>query len=154
MAREQKEKPDYRQEVTDRIIALMENGTILTVKPTKELFASPGTVAGAVLTGCKNVATAVKTGEHEVEVPGWGAVKGDIAWGGNWFFLINGQGPEVCFARLAELTDFTWSVRTALARQGGGPIAIRTDTGSAWRYDARTRWHRLAENISSVAYGG
>ena len=43
---------------------------------------------------------------------------------------------------------------TALARQGGGPIAIRTDTGSAWRYDARTRWHRLAENISSVAYGG
>ncbi len=53
-----------------------------------------------------------------VEVPGWGAVKGDIAWGGNWFFLINEQGPEVCFARLGELTDFTWSVRTALARHG------------------------------------
>ena len=53
-----------------------------------------------------------------VEVPGWGAVKGDIAWGGNWFFLINEQGPEVCFARLDELTDFTWSVRTALARHG------------------------------------
>jgi 4-hydroxyproline epimerase len=54
----------------------------------------------------------------EVEVPGWGLVRGDIAWGGNWFFLIDGQGPEVDFANLDALTAFTWAVRQALAAGG------------------------------------
>jgi 4-hydroxyproline epimerase len=53
-----------------------------------------------------------------VEVDGWGTVRGDIAWGGNWFFLIDGQGPEVKFENLAALTDFTWAVRQALGEQG------------------------------------
>ncbi len=35
-----------------------------------------------------------------VEIPGWGTVRGDISWGGNWFFLIENQGPEVTFANL------------------------------------------------------
>lgn len=54
----------------------------------------------------------------EVDVPGWGRVKGDISWGGNWFFLIEGYGPEVCFANLTALTDFTWAVKGALAEAG------------------------------------
>jgi 4-hydroxyproline epimerase len=53
-----------------------------------------------------------------VDVPGWGTVRGDIAWGGNWFFLINGQGPPVARAHLADLTDFTVRVRRELAAQG------------------------------------
>ncbi len=53
-----------------------------------------------------------------VEVPEYGIVRGDIAWGGNWFFLIEDQGPEVSFAKLEELTDFTWAVRQALEEQG------------------------------------
>ncbi|MBB5350325.1 4-hydroxyproline epimerase [Haloferula luteola] len=53
-----------------------------------------------------------------VEVPGWGRVRGDIAWGGNWFFLIDSQGPEVVAENMAELTEFTWAVKTALAVQG------------------------------------
>jgi 4-hydroxyproline epimerase len=52
-----------------------------------------------------------------VEVPGWGTVTGDIAWGGNWFFLINEQGPEVEFANLEALTDFTCAVRDALSNK-------------------------------------
>ncbi len=54
----------------------------------------------------------------EVEVPGWGAVKGDISWGGNWFFLIEDQGPAVTFANLEALTTFTCAVREALETQG------------------------------------
>jgi len=54
----------------------------------------------------------------EVEVPGWGTVRGDIAWGGNWFFLIENQGPAVDFANLEALTDFTWAVRKALGENG------------------------------------
>lgn len=53
-----------------------------------------------------------------VEVPGWGRVCGDIAWGGNWFFLIGGQGPPVAFANLEALTQFAWSVRQELENQG------------------------------------
>jgi 4-hydroxyproline epimerase len=54
----------------------------------------------------------------EVEVPGWGTVNGDISWGGNWFFLIEDQGPAVTFANLEALTAFTCAVREALEAQG------------------------------------
>ena len=55
-----------------RSIAVMEAGRLLTVQPTKQLFADPGSVAAATLTGCKNIASARKCGEFEVEVPSWG----------------------------------------------------------------------------------
>jgi len=54
----------------------------------------------------------------EVEVPGWGKVRGDIAWGGNWFFLIDRQGPEVAFREIDALTTFTVAVRQALEAAG------------------------------------
>jgi 4-hydroxyproline epimerase len=53
-----------------------------------------------------------------VEVPGWGTVTGDVAWGGNWFFLIEGQGPAVERGELESLMEFTWAVRQALGRAG------------------------------------
>ena len=52
--------------------ALMGSGYFLAMGRTKEVFASPGTRTGAILTGCKNIAAARKTGEYEVEVPSWG----------------------------------------------------------------------------------
>ena len=55
-----------------REIAVMDGGRLLTVKPTKELFADPGSVPAAVLTGCKNIAAARRLDEHTVEVPDWG----------------------------------------------------------------------------------
>ena len=53
-----------------------------------------------------------------VEVPGIGTVKGDIAWGGNWFFLVNDHGQELALKNLEQLTDFTWRIRQALIAQG------------------------------------
>ncbi len=55
-----------------RRIAVMDRGKLLCIKDTKELFADPGSVPAAVLTGCKNIAEARKTGPYEVEVPAWG----------------------------------------------------------------------------------
>ena len=49
-------------------IALMGDGRIHTLKPTKELFADPGTRAGASMTGCKNFSRARKAGEYELSV--------------------------------------------------------------------------------------
>jgi len=53
-----------------------------------------------------------------LEVPGIGRVTGDIAWGGNWFFLIADHGLAVDSAHLDALTDYTWAVRLALEAQG------------------------------------
>ncbi|HEY0285882.1 MAG TPA: 4-hydroxyproline epimerase [Pseudomonas sp.] len=53
-----------------------------------------------------------------VEVPGIGIVSGDIAWGGNWFFLIAEHGLRVSNDNLDALTDYTWAVRQALESQG------------------------------------
>ena len=55
-----------------REIAVMDGGRLLTVKPTKALFADPGSVQAAVLTGCKNIAKARRVDDHTVEVPDWG----------------------------------------------------------------------------------
>lgn len=53
-----------------------------------------------------------------VEVPELGSVTGDIAWGGNWFFLIADHGLSVAADNLDALTDYTWKVRQALELQG------------------------------------
>ena len=52
-------------------LGVMEDGRLQAVKETKELFSDPGTRAAAVLTGCKNIAGAEKTGGQEVFVPAW-----------------------------------------------------------------------------------
>jgi 4-hydroxyproline epimerase len=58
-----------------------------------------------------------------VDVPGYSTVFGDVAWGGNWFFLVEDHGMELSLDQVDELTDFTWQIRQALSRQrvaGGG----------------------------------
>jgi 4-hydroxyproline epimerase len=49
-----------------------------------------------------------------IEVDTIGIVKGDVAWGGNWFFLIGEHELNVELENLAELTDFSARVRAAL----------------------------------------
>ena len=53
-----------------------------------------------------------------IEVPGVGPVRGDVAWGGNWFFLVNEHSQELELDNIDRLLDFTLRVREALARAG------------------------------------
>jgi 4-hydroxyproline epimerase len=53
-----------------------------------------------------------------VEVPGFGPVTGDVAWGGNWFFLVKEHSEELELENLDRLMAFTLSVRESLARAG------------------------------------
>jgi 4-hydroxyproline epimerase len=53
-----------------------------------------------------------------VDVPALGPITGDVAWGGNWFFLVSEHGQELELANVDRLTDFTWRIRQALVRQG------------------------------------
>lgn len=53
-----------------------------------------------------------------VEVPGHGPVRGDVAWGGNWFFLVAEHHLRLEMSALEALTDFTWRTRLAVNAQG------------------------------------
>jgi 4-hydroxyproline epimerase len=53
-----------------------------------------------------------------VEVPGYGQVRGDIAWGGNWFFLVRDHTMDLTLQNIDLLTTFTWSIRQALRARG------------------------------------
>jgi len=53
-----------------------------------------------------------------VDVPGHGPVTGDVAWGGNWFYLVENHGQTLDRRNVAALTDFTARVRQALERAG------------------------------------
>ncbi len=65
-----------------------------------------------------NVASYRKVQNVTLDVPGHGAVMGDVAWGGNWFFLGEGSQPQLTLANVEELTNFTWAIRLALRANG------------------------------------
>lgn len=52
-----------------------------------------------------------------VQVPEYGEVVGDIAWGGNWFFLVSQHAETLVMGNVERLTDLTWRIRKALTAQ-------------------------------------
>ena len=66
----------------------------------------------------ENVVSFRREKAASVEVPGIGEVKGDVAWGGNWFFLVEHGAPELRIENVAELTDIAWRIRRAVNAQG------------------------------------
>jgi 4-hydroxyproline epimerase len=64
-----------------------------------------------------NVPSYRKVRAFTVQVPGIGPVTGDVAWGGNWFFLVDGD-RRIALADVDGLTDFSWRIRQALNAQG------------------------------------
>jgi 4-hydroxyproline epimerase len=65
-----------------------------------------------------NVPSYRYAGGVRLDVPGQGRITGDVAWGGNWFFLVDDHGQELRPARVEQLTDFAWRIRQALEHQG------------------------------------
>ena len=49
-----------------------------------------------------------------LDVPGEGLVKGDVAWGGNWFFLVEEHHEKIKFDNTSRLTDFATRIRNSL----------------------------------------
>jgi 4-hydroxyproline epimerase len=65
-----------------------------------------------------NVASHRSAADVAVDVPGYGEVHGDVAWGGNWFFLVRQHAMELTLGNIDELTAFTWAIRQALRNNG------------------------------------
>lgn len=71
---------------------------------------------GAV--GIENVPGYRFRADVEVNVPEFGWVRGDIAWGGNWFFLSNDHRYPLDLEHVDELTRYADAIRESLRRQG------------------------------------
>jgi proline racemase len=97
--------------------------------------------------GCvtiENVASRCHKLDVAVNVPGIGKVTGDVAWGGNWFFITEQNLGEISLANAPALTRVTQQVQDALDREGISKIddyAIDHIelTGPAQRLDADAR---------------
>lgn len=93
------------------------------MEPGKHRIETPVGVVGVELHGngrvtVANVASWRFRKAVRVEVPGFGAVTGDIAWGGNWFYLVKDPGIGLGKENLDELKAFGKAVRRALATDG------------------------------------
>ncbi|HUO78835.1 MAG TPA: 4-hydroxyproline epimerase [Steroidobacteraceae bacterium] len=53
-----------------------------------------------------------------VDVPRHGRITGDVAWGGNWFFLTADHGQALAADNVEALVEFGWRVRQALTAAG------------------------------------
>src|SRR5262249_4714420 len=65
-----------------------------------------------------NVPSYRKAKAASIDVPGVGRLTGDVAYGGNWFFLVDEHGQRVEFDNIEALTNFTWRTRQAVNAQG------------------------------------
>jgi 4-hydroxyproline epimerase len=54
----------------------------------------------------------------QLDVEGTGPITGDVAWGGNWFFLTDARGLPVDVASAGRLTEYTQRIRNALVKHG------------------------------------
>jgi 4-hydroxyproline epimerase len=66
----------------------------------------------------RNVSSYRKVKSLRLNVPGLGEVRGDVAWGGNWFFLVEEPEWKLDLADIEILTDVTWRIRQAVNAQG------------------------------------
>ena len=96
-------------------LGLMQAGTHRIETPVGEVTA---TLHGDGSVSVRNVPARRHLHQVAVEVPGHGTVRGDVAWGGNWFFLVSEHGQRVAGDNLESLTAYSVSLREALAAQG------------------------------------
>jgi 4-hydroxyproline epimerase len=75
----------------------------------------------------QNVESRCDRRDVPLSVPGFGQVVGDVAWGGNWFFLLDQAPCPINRQNIPALMDFTRAVQSAVNESGlagydGGPI--------------------------------
>jgi len=93
------------------------------IEPGEHRIETPVGIVSAILHAngevtVNNVASYRLAANVEVEVPHYGKVRGDVAWGGNWFFLVRDPSRELSLNNVEHLTDFTWAIRQSLRQQG------------------------------------
>ena len=98
------------------------------IEPGEQRIETPVGTVGTILhengeVTVNNVASYRLAANVGIEVPGYGSVKGDVAWGGNWFYLvrdcdIHDHDLDLTLNSIEALTGFTWAIREALRANG------------------------------------
>ena len=93
------------------------------LKPGRHRFETPvGAVGVELVDACTatvdNVESYRLAAAVPLEVKGLGEVRGEVAWGGNWFFLTEAAPCDLVLANVAELTGAAGAIRSALAAKG------------------------------------
>jgi 4-hydroxyproline epimerase len=124
-------------------------GYLGRIEPGMHRLDTPVGAVGVELLGPNEVAIEnVPSYRHQakvaVEVPELGTVTGDIAWGGNWFFLIENSPAPLTFANIRQLSDAAQAVKNQLNLQGvtgadGGEIDHIEFFGPGEAADAHSR---------------
>lgn len=127
-------------------VAIMHGGAVERIGGRKDVFADPGTVNGAILTGCKNVARLEKRGERLAHVPDWGVtletgrdIGGATHLGVRMHDIVaGGRGPNALRCEVVEAIENPFSY-TIMLRPQGAPQAQPI----GWALDKGT-WQRAA----------
>jgi proline racemase len=93
------------------------------VKPGHMQFDTPVGTVHAELSAdgsvtIENVASSLHASDVALDVPGYGRVVGDVAWGGNWFYITHAEQVPVEASRVGELTQFTQAIQDEIRRRG------------------------------------
>ena len=88
----------------------------------------------------ENVASYRSRHAVSLQVPGYGLVTGDVAYGGNWFFLVGDHGHDLRVANASALSTYSVAVRHALEAAGitgdGGAVIDHIELFAASRTGA------------------
>ena len=66
----------------------------------------------------ENIPSHLHSRDVVLDVPGYGKVTGDVAWGGNWFFITHADAVPVDMAHLGELGRFTQAIQDVIIAKG------------------------------------
>jgi len=93
------------------------------ITPGKHLLETPVGMVGVELypdgrVAVDNVESYRHAKDVALDVPGYGIVRGDVAWGGNWFFITNDTPLPLTLTHQRGLTTYTEAVRDALEQAG------------------------------------
>ena len=66
----------------------------------------------------ENVASYCYQRDVSIDVDGLGPVSGQVAWGGNWFFLVNERPAKLTLENVPALTDAALKIKQALVAKG------------------------------------
>ncbi len=91
--------------------------------PGRHRFETPVGVVGVELrpdgrVAVQNVLSYRVASDVGVTVAELGRVRGDVAWGGNWFFLVDGHGQRLEADNVVALTSYCCALRAALRDAG------------------------------------
>lgn len=76
------------------------------------------TLRGDGKVSIRNVASKRTAAGVNLTVPGIGRVRGDVAWGGNWFFLVKEPAANLSPPDIESLTADAWNIRQAVNAAG------------------------------------